>query len=254
MDARSERVAALLETPVMIAAALTLPSVVIGESHPGGWLEVTADVLNWVTWLTFAIELAVMLAVVPNRRRWLRDHPLELIVVVLTPPVLPPGLQSLRAVRLLRLLRLTRLAQLSRRTFSIEGLKYATLLAVLTAVAGGAAFDAFEQDQHLGTWQGLYWALTTMTTLGSDIYPKTTGGEIVSVAIVFVGIAFVALLTGAIAQRFLGPEISETEAELEIGTESAEAAALRQLEELQGQLNALQTTVGRIVTGRAEPG
>jgi len=254
MDERSERVAALLETPVMIAAALTLPSVVISESQPGGWLEATANVLNWVTWLTFAIELIVMLAVVPNRRRWLRDHPLELIVVVLTPPVLPPGLQSLRAVRLLRLLRLTRLAQLSRRTFSFEGLKYATLLAVLTAVAGGAAFDAFEHDQHLSTWQGVYWALTTMTTVGSDIYPKTTGGEIVSVLIVLVGIAFVALLTGAIAQRFLGPEISETEAKLEIGTESAEAAALRQLEELQGQLNALQTTVGRIVTSRAEPG
>jgi len=71
---------------------------------------------------------------------------------------------------------------------------------------------------------------------------------------VVVGIAFVALLTGAIAQRFLGPEISETEAKLELGTESAEAEAIRQLDELQGRLNALQTTVGHIVTGRAEPG
>jgi hypothetical protein len=68
-----------------------------------------------------------------------------------------------------------------------------------------------------------------MTTLGSDIYPTTTGGEIVSVAILIVGIGFVALLTGAIAQRFLGPEIAEVEAELEAETLSAEAIALREL-------------------------
>ena len=45
-----------------------------------------------------------------------------------------------------------------------------------------------------------------MTTLGSAIHPTTTGGEIVSVAVVLVGISFVALLTGAIAQRLLAGE------------------------------------------------
>jgi hypothetical protein len=34
-------------------------------------------------------ELVVILAVVPNRLRWLAAHPLELLVVVLTPPFLP---------------------------------------------------------------------------------------------------------------------------------------------------------------------
>jgi voltage-gated potassium channel len=210
--------------------------------------------LNWVTWLAFAFELVVMLSVVPDWRRWLREHPLDVAIVLLTPPLLPAALQSLRVFRLLRLLRLLRLAQLSRRTFSLEGLKYAALLAVLTTVAAGAAFTAFEHDQHLTTWEGIYWSLTTMTTVGSNIYPTTTGGEVISVAVVLVGIAFVALLTGAVAQRFLGPEISETEAQLELGEASAEAEAIRQLEELQGQLRALQTTVGQIVTGRAEPG
>ena len=41
MDARSTRVAERLETPMLIAAALTLPMVAITESHPGGWLETT---------------------------------------------------------------------------------------------------------------------------------------------------------------------------------------------------------------------
>ncbi len=49
-----------------------------------------------------------------------------------------------------------------------------------------------------------------MTTLGSNIYPTTVGGEVVSV-VMLVGIGVVALLTGAIAQRFLGPAIAEAD-------------------------------------------
>src|SRR5689334_9433203 len=69
MDARSTRVAEFLKTPMLIAAALTLPTVAITESKPGGTLELVANVLNWVTWLAFLTEFIVMLSVVPDRRR-----------------------------------------------------------------------------------------------------------------------------------------------------------------------------------------
>ncbi len=36
MDARSTRVAEVLNTPMLIASALTIPAVAINESHPGG--------------------------------------------------------------------------------------------------------------------------------------------------------------------------------------------------------------------------
>ncbi len=252
MDARSTRVAAKLNAPMMVAAALTIPMVAISESHPGGALEDVARLLNWITWIAFAIELVVMLAVVPNRRLWLRHHPLDLIIVVLTPPLLPAGLQGLRALRLLRLLRLFRLAQLSREVFSLEGLHYAMLLALLTVIGGGALFAAFEKHtQHLSDWDGIYWAVTTMTTLGSNIYPTTTGGEVVSTFILIVGIGFVALLTGAFAQRFLGPEIAEVEAELEAEQLSAEAIALRELHSVREQLEALEIAIERMVDDRA---
>ncbi len=251
MDARSTRIAEILETPMLIAAALTLPMVAITESHPGGWLQTVAVILNWATWLAFAVELVVMLAVVPDRRKWLLHHPLDATIVVLTPPLLPPGLQSLRVLRLFRLLRLLRLAQLSHEVFSLQGLRYAMLLTVLTVIGGGALFVAFEKgSQHLDTWDGIYWAVTTMTTLGSNIYPKTTGGEIVSTVILIVGIGFVALLTGAFAQRFLGPEIAEVEHELEREELSAEAAALRELNGVREQLQALQVAVERMVDER----
>jgi voltage-gated potassium channel len=252
MDARSTRVAERLETPMLIAAALTLPMVAITESRPGGWLQTVAVVLNWATWLAFAVELVVMLAVVPDRRTWLRHHPLDATIVLLTPPLLPPGLQALRVLRLFRLLRLLRLAQLTHEVFSLQGLRYAMLLSVLTVVGGGALFVAFEKGtQHLDTWDGSYWAVTTMTTLGSNIYPTTTGGEIVSTVILIIGIGFVALLTGAFAQRFLGPEITEVEEELESERMSAEAIAMRELRSVREQLQALEVAVERMIDQRA---
>lgn len=255
MDARSARIAARLEPFMLVAAALVIPTVAITESNPGGRVEAVAQTLNWITWLAFVAELLVMLMVVPDRRTWLRHHPLDLVVVVFTPPVLPAGLQSLRALRLLRLLRLARLAEISRQVFSLRGLHYAALLAVLTTMAGGAAFVGFEKhNQHLNIWEGIYWAVTSMTTLGSSIYPTTTGGQVVAVVVVVVGISFVALLTGAIAQRFLGPEISETQALLETGEGSPEAEAIRQLEEIRSQLNSLQVSVSRLVErGESRP-
>jgi voltage-gated potassium channel len=252
MDARSTRVAERLNAPMMVAAALTLPMVAISESHPGGVLEDVARVLNWATWFAFAVELVAMLAVVPNRRLWLRHHPLDAFIVLFTPPVLPAGLQSLRVLRLLRLVRLLRLAQLSREVFSLEGLRYAMLLSLLTAVGGGALFVAFEKHaQHLNTWDGIYWSVTTMTTLGSNIYPTTTGGEVVSMVILIIGIGFVALLTGAFAQRFLSPEIAEIEEELESEQISAEEIALRELRSVQEQLQSLALAVERIANERA---
>ena len=196
----------IMNGPLMVAAALTLPSVALTEAHMGGTLEVIAQILNWGTWIAFAIEFVVMLALVPDRGKYLRHHPVEIIVVFLTPPVLPPSLQSLRAIRLLRLLRLLKLAQLSNRVFSNEGLQYAALLTVLATVAGGSVFREYKKkNQHLTEWDGIYWAFTAMTTVGSDFSATTIGGQVTEVVILLVGISFIAMLTGAIAQRFLRP-------------------------------------------------
>jgi voltage-gated potassium channel len=57
-------------------------------------------------WLVFTAELVSMLMVVPNRWKYLRTHPLDVAIVVLTPPVAPAILQSIRLLRVLRVLRL----------------------------------------------------------------------------------------------------------------------------------------------------
>ncbi len=90
-----------------------------------------------------------------------------------------------------------------------------------------------------------------MTTLGSNIYPTTLGGRIVSACILVIGISFVALLTGGFAQRFLAPELGEIEEELRDGELPPEELALRELRNVQEQLQSLQVAVRR--SSRSRP-
>jgi voltage-gated potassium channel len=123
---------------------------------------------------------------------------------VLTPPFLPASLQAARVFRLLRLLRLMKAAALTRRLLSTEGVRDASVLALVTVLGGGAAFAAVEKSQDLSAWDGVWWALTTVTTVGyGDVAPKTDGGRIIAIVVMLVGIGFVAILTAAAAERFM---------------------------------------------------
>jgi hypothetical protein len=51
-----------------------------------------------------------------------------------------------------------------------------------------------------------------MTTVGGNITPKTAEGKIISIVVMLVGIGTATLLIGAVAQRFLAPDVEHVEA------------------------------------------
>ena len=242
MDARSARVARRFEPWLLLAALLVIPVMVIEQSEFGGAWATAASLTNWSIWLAFVAEAVTMLAIVPDRRRWLRDHPLEVAIVVLTPPFLSSLLQGLRAARLLRLVRVLRLGRLvtgSRRLFTMEGLRWAGMIGVIVILGGGGAFVAVENDPALSTWDGLWWAFTTATTVGyGDLYPHTDAGRAIAMVVMAVGIGLIALMTAAIAERFVRTDITEATTTLEADGDTILAEVthiqtrLRTLEEL----------------------
>lgn len=242
MDERARRFERAFEVPMLVAALLVIPVIAVEQSSAGEPWRSIAGGLNWLIWVAFAVELIVMLAVVPSRRVWVRSHLLEVVIVLLTPPFLPSSLQALRALRVLRLLRLLRLAQLARRTFSLDGLRYAAILAVLTAAVGGYAYSAAEsaQDPAPSVWDGVWWAVTTMTTVGyGDEYPTTTLGRVYAIGLMLVGIGFIAVLTGAIAERFLTGQIEEVAVEAEEAV-AEEIEILAELRAIRARLDQLE--------------
>ncbi|MDX1934971.1 MAG: NAD-binding protein [Capsulimonadales bacterium] len=80
-------------------------------------------------------------------------------------------------------------------------------LVIVIALLSAAGFYHFEhgRNETVQTYgDSLWWALVTMTTIGyGDIFPKTIGGRIVAVFLMFVGIGTLGVSTAAIAAYFV---------------------------------------------------
>jgi voltage-gated potassium channel len=229
--------------PMLFVAALVIPSLLLDSpSVQEPWRAVGA-VLNWVIWLAFAGELGVLLTVSPSRWGYLRRNPVDPFVILLTPPFLTTLLNSVRLVRLLRLARLLRLEPLVTWMFRSGGLRYASAFAGLVVLAGAEAFSVSEKKSY---FDGLYWAMTTVTTVGyGDELPTTTESKAVAMVVMLVGIGFFAALAGALADTFIqgrAEQLIETEREAPRASDDelvAKVDALAaQLEDLRAALRA----------------
>jgi voltage-gated potassium channel len=59
-------------------------------------------------------------------------------------------------------------------------------------------------------WDGVWWAVVTVTTVGyGDIYPHTVPGRIVAIALMLLGIGFLAVLTATVASHFVQADQEE---------------------------------------------
>jgi voltage-gated potassium channel len=246
IEIRAKRVAHVFEWPTLVGALLVVPVILLQESSVSHHWKELAAILNWGIWLVFAAETVAMLAVSPGHRvEWLRRHPLEVAIVVLTPPFLPASLQALRVFRLLRLVRLAVFARKLRLLLTPDGIRFAAVLAGVAALAGGTIFAEVEKGHSLG--DGVWWAVTTMATVGyGDLSPKTVVGRLVAVALMVIGVGFFALLTGAVAQRFIVGDVLEAEAEIVAAERSSRDDVLRELRAVAVRLQELERLVERL--------
>jgi voltage-gated potassium channel len=90
----------------------------------------------------------------------------------------------------LRLARLLRLAPLFRVAFTLPGLRYASFLTLLVVLTGAEAFESAKPGKDC--FDGVY-----VTSSGRR------RAKVVAMVLMFVGIGYAAVVTGALAERFI---------------------------------------------------
>ena len=192
----------------MLAATLALIPVLIVQLDASGRWQTAAVVANWLIWLVFVFELAAILVVATRRWAALRAHWLDVAIVALTIPLWGQLLSSLRFFRFLRLFRaiaiVSRAIQAERRLTSTSLFRVVALITLFLVVVAGAAQATFDAKEFPSMWDGVWWSVVTVTTVGyGDLYPKNVEGRLIGIAVMLLGIGFLAVLTGAIASQFV---------------------------------------------------
>jgi voltage-gated potassium channel len=176
-------------------------------------------VLDILIWSTFVAEYVARLLVAPNRWGYVRHHLPEL-VVILFPPVRP--FEGLAALRLLRLVSVLGMAgRMARSGLLYRTGAYVAWLAAAVLFAGAvAAYDAEHAHPRANIvtfGDAIWWAMTTMTTVGyGDLYPVTLEGRLVAVVLMLAGVAALGVVTASMA-AFLVRSVSR--AGMQLGAE-----------------------------------
>ncbi|MCL2489977.1 MAG: ion transporter [Propionibacteriaceae bacterium] len=140
------------------------------------------------------------------------------------PAVIPMDLRILRVLRLVRLVRVFKLGRYSSALETIgrvlkrsaAALVSAVSIVVLLLIVSSVLMYYAENDaqplKFTSAFSGLWWAMTTITTVGyGDLAPVTVLGQVFGAIIELLGVALVAIPTGIISAGFIS-ELSDEQA------------------------------------------
>ncbi len=231
-----ERWRRLTEWPLTAAAVVFLIAYawqVIGNlRHPED--QLTQNIIM-ITWALFAVDYLVSLALASNKLQWFLRHLPDLLVVVL------PALRPLRLLRLISLISV--LQRFAGRRMRGKVVAYVVgASGMLVLIAGLAVLDAERENPDANITDigdGLWWAVTTITTVGyGDRYPTTMTGRLIAFGLMTCGIALLGIITATLASWLIqkisaDDQVAASATEAHINELRSDIAELKQLVEAQ---------------------
>jgi len=158
------------------------------------------EIIQWSTWTLFAIDVIIGIARAENRKLYLKSHPLEIISIAL------PFLRPLRLLRVISFgaLVIQKIAVGRQLAITFKVFLFSILVAYIAAVQITITERDVETSNIKNLGDGIWWATTTITTVGyGDKFPTTSLGRILAVGLMFVGISLMGVITASVAAWFV---------------------------------------------------
>ena len=227
-----------LERPMLVLSFLWLCLVLVELVWTSAGIF---EFLGVAIWVIFILEFLLRLLLAPRKGRFLRRNVITVIALM------APALRFLSALRFLRMARGLRLVRIvgtanrrlnaMRRTFARRGLGYVLSFTALVILLGAGGMLTFEPARDDGTgftsyWHALWWTAMLVTTMGSETWPYSPEGRMLTLLISVYGFAVFGYITAMLASLFIGQDAEGDEGELagarELRALRDDIAALRQ--------------------------
>jgi len=158
------------------------------------------NIVQWVSWIAFAADLIYGLYKAKDKRKHLMKHPLEVAAVLL------PFLRPLRLLRVISFgsLVIQKVAVGRQFAITIKVIITSFFVAYISAVQITIIERDIEGSNIKNFGDGIWWAITTVTTVGyGDKFPTTMEGKFLAVGLMIVGISLMGVITASVAGWFV---------------------------------------------------
>ncbi len=176
-------------------------------------------------WALFIVDFLVRFYLAPDKLAYLKANWLVGISLAI------PAIRVLRIFHVVRLLRMApvargvlfvRLVASFRRSMRAlghvmrrRGFAYVVLITLIVTFSGAAGMYAFEtnipgqQDGFTSYWDALWWTAMLLTTIGSQYWPVTAEGRILSLVLSIYAVSVLGYIAAVLASFFIGRDVSQ---------------------------------------------
>ena len=162
--------------------------------------QINLDIVQWASWIVFGVDLLAGLLRSSDRRIFIKTHIFEIATVLL------PFLRPLRLMRVISFGSLVlQIVAIGRQVaITVKVLIASLFLAYIAAIQITITERTIETSNIKNFGDGLWWAATTVTTVGyGDKFPTTGTGRILAVTLMLVGISLMGVITASVAAWFV---------------------------------------------------
>jgi voltage-gated potassium channel len=192
-----------------------------------------------IIWIIFIVEFLFRLTLAPAKLRFLKSNWLTILALAVPALRLFRALTFLRAARALRGIRLVRIVGTANRSMNAlqatlrrRGFIYVAGLTLLVIFLGAAGMLNFENAREVeggftNYGHALWWTGMLVASLGTDFWPASTEGRLLTMLLTLYGLAVFGYITATLASFFVGRDAKENS-----GPVAGSADVKRVLEEI----------------------